>query len=83
MQANTSGPLFPGFPNIDTKPFGLGDVCCRHNCNVGLWSAGAAGPSLQESGDSPGGAVVKDPPANAGDTGLSPGPATSHVPRSS
>ena len=24
----------------------------------------------------PGGAVVKNPPANAGDTGLTPGPAT-------
>ena len=30
----------------------------------------------------PGGAVVKNPPANAGDTGSSPGPGGSHVPRS-
>ena len=30
----------------------------------------------------PGGAVVKNPPANAGDTGLSPGQGTSHMPRS-
>ena len=30
----------------------------------------------------PGGAVVKNPPANAGDTGLSPGPGRSHVPQS-
>ena len=29
-----------------------------------------------------GGAVVKNPPANAGDTGLSPGPGRSHMPRS-
>ena len=28
----------------------------------------------------PGGAVVKNPPANAGDTGSSPGPGRSHVP---
>ena len=27
--------------------------------------------------------MVKNPPANAGDTGLSPGPEGSHVPRSS
>ena len=27
----------------------------------------------------PGGAVVKNPPANAGDTGLSPGPGRSHI----
>ena len=30
----------------------------------------------------PGGTVVKNPPANAGDTGLSPGPGRSHMLRS-
>ena len=30
----------------------------------------------------PGGTVVENPPANAGDTGLSPGPGKSHMPRS-
>ena len=30
----------------------------------------------------PGGAVVKNLPASAGDTGSSPGPRTSHMPRS-
>ena len=29
--------------------------------------------------DFPGGTVVKTPPANAGDTGLSPGPGRSHM----
>ena len=29
-----------------------------------------------------GGAVVKNPPANAGDTGLSPGPGGFHMPQS-
>ena len=29
-----------------------------------------------------GGAVVKNPPANAGDTGSSPGPGRSHMPQS-
>ena len=32
--------------------------------------------------DFPGGAVVKNPPDNAGDTGLSPGPGRSHMPQS-
>ena len=32
--------------------------------------------------DFPGGAVVKNPPANAGDMGSSPGPGGSHMPRS-
>ena len=31
---------------------------------------------------SPGGTVVKNPPANAGDTGSIPGPGRSHMPRS-
>ena len=30
----------------------------------------------------PGGAVVKNPPASAGDMGSSPGPGRSHMPRS-
>ena len=30
----------------------------------------------------PGGAMVKNPPANAGDTGSSPGAGRSHVPQS-
>ena len=30
----------------------------------------------------PGGTVVKNPPANEGDTGLSPGPGRSHMPQS-
>ena len=34
------------------------------------------------SWDFPGGAVVKNLPANAGDTGSSPGPGGSHMPRS-
>ena len=32
--------------------------------------------------DFPGGTVVKNPPANAGDTGSSPGLGRSHLPRS-
>ena len=32
--------------------------------------------------DFPGGAVVKNPPANAGDAGSSPGPGRFHMPQS-
>ena len=39
--------------------------------------------SLKNNRDFPGGAVFKNPPANAGDTGLIPGPGRSHVPWSS
>ena len=34
-------------------------------------------------GGFPGGAVVKNPPASAGDTGSIPGPGRSHMPQSS
>ena len=37
---------------------------------------------MLHTGDFPGGAAVKNPPANAGDTGSSPGPGRSHMPRS-
>ena len=37
---------------------------------------------LKSYGDFPGDAVVKNLPANAGDTGSSPVPGRSHVPRS-
>ena len=38
---------------------------------------------LNSSGEGfPGGVVVKNLPANAGDTGSSPGPRRSHMPRS-
>ena len=33
----------------------------------------------KENGDFPGGTVVKNPPANAGDMGLSPGLGRSHM----
>ena len=37
---------------------------------------------LRKIGGFPGGGVVKNPPANAGDTGSSPGPGTYHMQRS-
>ena len=35
---------------------------------------------MKSGRDFPGGAVVKNPPANAGDTGSIPGPGRSHMP---
>ena len=54
--------------------------CCGHPCTM-------LGVSLFISGKNkiqgfPGGAVVENLPANAGDTGLSPGLGRSHMPRS-
>ncbi|NIG60847.1 WD repeat-containing protein 31 isoform 1 [Pontoporia blainvillei] len=43
-----------------------------HDCKVKIWN--------QDSGGFPGGAVVKNLPANAGDMGTSPGPGRSHMP---
>ena len=39
--------------------------------------------TIKKFRDFPGGAVVENPPANAGDTGSGPGPGGSHMPRSS
>ena len=49
-----------------------------------LWLSDHPGRSFfkGERQDFPGGAVVKNPPVNAGDTGSSPGPGSSHMPRS-
>ena len=49
------------------------------------WSPGTQDEESSHAntvGDFPGGAVVKNPPANAGHTGSSPGPGRSHMPRS-
>ena len=45
-------------------------------------SASHIGRSKKRSRDFPGGAVVKNLPANAGDMGSIPGPGRSHMPRS-
>ena len=48
--------------------FEMSDNCLRGNIKKAF-------------GDFPGGAVVGNPPAYAGDTGSSPGPGRSHIPR--
>ena len=45
-------------------------------------SVGKAKDIEREHRDFPGGAVVKNPPANAGDRGSNPGPGRFHMPRS-
>ena len=57
---------------------------------LGTWLVWRPSPGKQKEDpencqlqDFPGGAVVKNPPANAGDTGSIPGPGRSHMPRSS
>ena len=49
------------------------------------WRCGATGTLIHhwsecKMGDFPGGTVVKNPPANVGDMGSSPGPGRSHMP---
>ena len=60
------------FANPCSKTVTLGaKVIGRENVNIRIFGWGF-----------PGGAVVKNPPANAGDTGLSSGLGRSHMPRS-
>ena len=47
-----------------------------------LWSHSFPVIPEYKGQDFPGGAVVKNPPAKAGDTGSSPGLGRSHMPRS-
>ena len=51
----------------------------QHPLGHGKWKSG---PFKSPTGDFPGGAVVKNLPANAGDIGSSPGPGRSHMPQS-
>ena len=48
---------------------------------IGIYAPNIGAPQYIRQGF-PGGAVVENPPANAGDTGVSPGPGRSHMPRS-
>ena len=59
--------------------------CGSAERKVGVLGSGEQDTESQVKGrfrDFPGGAVVKNPPANAGDTGSSPGPGRSHMPQS-
>ena len=73
-------------PSVDLDPRGV--ICCLlfmlRNLNpqgqsryYGLYSLNNTLRGF------PGGTVVENPPANAGETGSSPGPGRSHMPRSS
>ena len=52
-------------------------------CSSDLLAGFKKAPLKMEIWGFPGGTVVENPPANAGDTGSSPGLGRSHMPRSS
>ena len=58
-------------------------VQCRYmtHSKINKWTIRITYKSKKEIEDFPGGTVVKNPPANAGDTGSSPGPGRSHRPQ--
>ena len=63
------------------------DNCpCLNVCSDGVMKyiehRGASKNSIKNKVFFPGGSVVENLPANAGDTGSSPGPGRSHMPRS-
>ena len=57
------------------KPQGAAKIFFKININKILFK------KKKKRGGFPGGIVVKNLPANSGDTGLSPGPGRSHMPR--
>ena len=56
-------------------------LCCTPETNTTLYINYTSIKKWLREGF-PGGAVVKNPPATAGDSGLSPGPGRSHMPQS-
>ena len=59
---------------------GAASVCWRFRHGAGVPRGGGGFKTCPW--DFPGGTVVENPPANAGDTGSRPGPGRSHMPRS-
>ena len=58
------------------------DRCTRFISLEGVHDLGSHWFKNKDFRDFPGGTVVKNLPANAGDMGSSPGPVRSHMPRS-
>ena len=61
-----------------TKELPSSHYCCKEKATAILQESIVK----RQARDFPGGAVVKNPPASAGDTGSIPGPRRSHVLRS-
>ena len=67
----------------EKKAFCVYTKICRKMFMVGLFLIAKKKKKKKiELKGFPGGAVVENPPVNAGDTGSSPGPGRSHMPRS-
>ena len=64
----------------DSSTWFFSAPCLGLQCKDG--GVGSAGGTKTLSGGFPGGAVVENPPANAGDTGSIPGPGRPHMPQS-
>ena len=67
--------MFSNWVGTIGKPPG-GKLC---SLQENIFQMGQDHNEENENRDFPGGAVVKSPPANAGDTGSSPGPGRSHM----
>ena len=66
---------------MDGKEFIRVPTCLVESLPMAGFTASDTGTKLMGR-DFPGGAVVKNSPASAGDTGSSPGPGRSHMPQS-
>ena len=66
----------------DEKPYTHSKVEWKGHFETGKLNPLRKKQSKNHPEDFPGGAVLKNPPANAGDTGSSPGLGRSHMPRS-
>ena len=58
------------------------EICCNTEQSITTIISIKMSKKKQKLRGFPGGPVVKNPPANAGDTGSSPGPGRSYMPQS-
>ena len=86
MDSGQSRKPWTSHASLLPSPPALCDLCKCLVTNLtqpGPQGVVATVPALDRlKSDFPGGAVVKNPPANAGDMGSSPGPGRSHMPQS-
>ena len=66
-------------PSEHTQHLSMKFAILYRHCSWGPKTITIITSKITDHRDFPGGAVVKDPPANAGDTGSSPSPGRSHM----
>ena len=78
MKTENSAPEFPPYPSSKEECMSCGFPAKKWPHFFFFFKI----KKKQQKEDLPGGPAVKNPPVNAGDTGMIPGPGRSHMPQS-